>query len=261
MAESSEHLDAIRRQFTRQADAYVRMRQTTDERALAGLVALAGTAPGDRVLDVACGPGFLTMAFAAACGEAAGVDATEEWMERARAEAARRGLDNVTFRPGDAERLDLPAHSFDVVACRAAFHHFPRPERVLAEMARVVRPGGRLLVADMLASEDPAKAAHHDRLERLCDPTHVRCLPESEFRALFAAARLEVLAAPTRPLHYDVKEWIAHGGPDAATTREIVAGFEASLDVDRSGLAVRREDGALRFSHTGVAFVLAAPPR
>jgi ubiquinone/menaquinone biosynthesis C-methylase UbiE len=259
MVDSSEHLDAVRRQFTRQADAYARMRQTTDERSLGALVLISDVRPEHRVLDVACGPGFLTMSFAARCAEAVGIDATETWRERARAEATRRGLVNVTFQSGDAERLEVPNRSFDVVACRAAFHHFPRPDRVLAEMTRVVRAGGRLLIADMLASEDPAQAAYHDSIERLCDPTHARCLPESEFRALFSAAGLEVVAAPKSPLHYDVDEWIAHGGPSPETARDIVAAFEASLDVDRSGLAVRREDGRLRFSHTGAAFVLGAP--
>lgn len=259
MPSPSEHLAAVRRQFTRQGDVYARMRQTTDERSLEALVAITEVGAAARVLDVACGPGFLTMAFATRCAAAAGVDATDAWMGRARREAARRGLGNVTFRVGDAEGLDWPDGAFDVVACRAAFHHFPRPERVLAEMVRVVRPGGRLLVADMLTSEDAEQAAHHDRLERLCDPTHVRCLPDSEFRSVFARAGLALAGAFTTPLHYDVDEWIAHGGPDEATAREIVAGFEASLATDRCGLAVRREEGRLRFTHTGAAFVLDAP--
>jgi hypothetical protein len=63
----------------------------------------------------------------------------------------------------------------------------------------------------------------------------------------------------TSPLHYDVEEWIAHGGPNEETAREIVVTFEASLETDRCGLAVRREDGRLRFTHVGAAFVLDAP--
>jgi ubiquinone/menaquinone biosynthesis C-methylase UbiE len=256
MGDSREHREHVRKQFTRQADAYSAMPQTNDEARLDGLVALAGARPQHHALDVACGPGFLTMAFARRCARAEGIDATPALLERARADAARRGLGNVHFARGDAEALPFPDAGFDVVSCRAAFHHFPHPERVLGEMRRVAKPGGRLLVADMLGSEAPALAAYHDRIERLCDPTHVTALPASEFERLFAATGLEVLARPHGPMHYDVEEWMAHGGPSPEASAEIMRLLEASLAVDRCGLAVRREGGRLRFSHTTAAFVL-----
>ena len=67
MADSSEQIDKVRQQFTRQADAYIRTRQASDEAGLLGLAALSGAKAGDRALDVACGPGFLTMALASRC--------------------------------------------------------------------------------------------------------------------------------------------------------------------------------------------------
>jgi ubiquinone/menaquinone biosynthesis C-methylase UbiE len=253
------HVERIRQQFTRQAQAYAEMAQTRDEPGLRLLVALSGAKPSDRVLDVACGPGLLTLAFAEACAEVRGIDATDALLERARAEAARRGRTHVQFARGDVNHLDLGDAGFDVVSCRAAFHHFPDPARVLGEMARVTKPGGTLLVADMLGSEDPATARAHDHIERLCDPTHTRAIPRSEFHAMFAARGLAVVHEPTSPLHYDVEEWMAHGGPGAATAAEIRRLFEESLAVDHTGLAVRREDGRLRFSHQGTAFVLRKP--
>lgn len=256
MADTASHLDQIRNQFTRQAEAYMRMRQTTDEAGLRGLVMLSGIQPEQRVLDVACGPGFLTMALATQCAAAVGVDATDAFLAHARADAARRGLANIEFRQGDAERLPFDDATFDRVTCRAAFHHFPRPERVLAEMVRVMRRDGRVLIADMLGSEDPGKAGYHDRIERLCDPTHVRALPASAFAQLFSDARLHVELEPRTSLDYDVDEWIAHGGPSASDAAQIVALLEASLDIDRSGLNVRRENGKLRFSHSATGFLL-----
>jgi ubiquinone/menaquinone biosynthesis C-methylase UbiE len=256
MTDSAEHLDAIRQQFARQAEAYVRMRQTTDATALQALVMLSGAAPEHRVLDIACGPGFLTMAFAAQCASVIGLDATEQFLELARAEAAARNLHTVEFRAGDAERLGFPDESFDIVACRAAFHHFLHPERVLQEMKRVVRCDGRLLIADMLASDDSAQADYHNHVERLCDPTHVRALSQAEFDEIFRRAGLTALFRPTTQLHYDLEEWMAHGGPPADAARQIVELMEASVDVDRAGLRVRRENDRLCFSHTGVAFLL-----
>jgi SAM-dependent methyltransferase len=255
MADPNEQIDRIRAQFTRQADAYIRSRQATDAAGLLGLVLLSGAQRSHRALDVACGPGFLTMAFAERCASAVGLDATDAFLERARAEAARRGLANLSFRAGDAERLPFPDASFDVVSCRAAFHHFQRPDRVLGEMTRVLAADGRILVADLVASEDPKHAAYQDRIERLCDPTHVRALPASEFERIFEDAGLSIVARPRSTLHYSLEEWLDHGGPDELATREIIALFEASLEVDRCGLNVRREDGHLRFSHSALALV------
>jgi ubiquinone/menaquinone biosynthesis C-methylase UbiE len=256
MSDAQQHLQKIRDQFTRQADAYIRMKQTTDEEALGKLAAMTGVQPDHRVLDVACGPGFLTMAFAQRCAEAVGLDATTEFLSRATEEAVRRGLRNIQFREGDAGWLPFADRTFDVVSCRAAFHHFTRPERVLAEMRRVLKPAGRIMIADMIASGDKEKAEYHNRVERLCDPTHVRALAESEFDRMFRDAGLEVLLRPKLMLHYDLFEWMGHGGPGEAAAREIVALMEASVDTDRTGLNVRREDGKLRFSHTAVAFLV-----
>ena len=259
MSESDGHVEKIRRQFTRQAGAYSQMQQTRDEQGLRLLVALAGVSSSDRVVDVACGPGFLTMAFAEKCGHALGVDATEELLKLARREAAQRKLDNVEFVLGDANQLALPGHSFDVASCRAAFHHFPDPASVLREMRDVVRPGGKILIADMLGSTDPKKAHYHDSIERLCDPTHTRALAITEFDRLFRDAGLEVLHRPTSEIHYDVEEWLVHGGPDDEAAGEIRRLFEASLAQDLSGLNVRREDDRLKFSHNAAAFLLRTP--
>jgi len=258
VTDGPDHVARIREQFTRQADAYAGMQQTRDAAGHRGLAKLAGAAPGKRALDVACGPGLLTLALAEAGADAVGVDATEALLALAREEAARRGL-TLEFRAGDATALELPDSHFDVVTCRAAFHHFPEPARVLAEMARVAKPGATLLVADLLGSEDAAQAELHDRIERLCDPTHVRALPESAFGALFRSAGLRVLARPSGEMGYDAEEWIAHGGPSDEAAAEILRLLEGSIDGDRAGLGVHAADGRLRFRHRTVAFLLAKP--
>jgi len=256
MIDADAHLERIRVQFGKMADVYARMRQTTDERSLNALVAVSGADAGSRVLDVACGPGFLTMAFAARCRAAVGVDATEPFLAMARAEAQQRGIGNVEFRSGNAEQLPFDDGAFDWVACRAAFHHFARPERVLTEMVRVAAPRGSLLIADMLSSDDAAKAEYHNRMERLVDPSHVRALTVSEFERLVAAAGMVPRFETTVPIDIDVEEWLEHGGPDAATAAQVRALIAASLDTDRCGLNVRRENGVVRFSYTTGVFVL-----
>ena len=252
----NDHIDRIREQFTRTADVYARMRQTTDERGLEALVGLSGAGSSDRVLDVACGPGFLTMAFARKCREATGFDATDAFLRLARAEAKVRDLGNLCFEYGDAEDLPFSDASFEVVSCRAAFHHFRNPARVLGEMVRVLSPSGRILVADLLGSEDATKAQLHDRIEQLCDPTHVRALPESEMVRLFEEAGLRIARRFPSTLDYELDEWMAHGAPAKAAREEIVSLMESCLAEDRAGLGVRREGGKLHFTHQAAVFVL-----
>ncbi|HZR84082.1 MAG TPA: class I SAM-dependent methyltransferase [Candidatus Binatia bacterium] len=260
MATDREHLQRVRDQFARQADAYSSMAVVRSEKLLASIADAADVGPGDRVLDLASGPGYLTMLLATRAREVVGVDATERFVEQARAEAARRGISNVSFRMGDVEQLDVPDASFDAVTCKFAFHHFPRPANVLAEMARVARPGGTIVIADMVASEDPAKRAYQDEIERLCDPSHASALMASELERMFRERGLEVVACHRRETSYRLGDWMAHGGPSARDARRIVERMEASLDVDRSGLRVRREDdGEIAFSHQGATYVLRVP--
>ncbi len=126
-------------------------------------------------------------------------------------------------------------------------------------MCRVARPGGTLLVADMLGSEDLEKSAYRDRIETLCDPTHVRAIPESEFDGLFREQGLEVALRPHTRLDYDLESWLEHGGPSASDAEEIRRLLAASTQEDRSGLDARWEDGQLHFSHSAAAFVLRVP--
>lgn len=259
MASEREHVDIVREQFRRQADAYSQMAVVRNQKLLQSIADASGAGPGDRVLDLASGPGYLTMLLAERCREAVGVDATDRFVEQARSLATKRGIANVSFELGDVERLRYADGSFDIATCKFAFHHFPRPANVVAEMARVVRSGGTLLIADMIASEDPAKRAYQDRVERLCDPSHASAIPASEFEHMFGERGLEITAKLGRETSYTVAEWMHHGGPSEETAREIVALLEASLAPDLSGLRVRRENDELCFSHQGMTYVLRRP--
>lgn len=103
---------------------------------------------GERVLDVATGPGQPALSVAPLVGPAGrvvGIDLAERMVEVARARAKEAGLDNVEFRVMDAESLELPDASFDLVVCRFGLQIVTDPDRAIAEIRRVLKPGGRLV--------------------------------------------------------------------------------------------------------------------
>jgi ubiquinone/menaquinone biosynthesis C-methylase UbiE len=139
----------------------VRMHETVSTIAFLGrrrrvyrhLVTLSGAQSGEQVLDVGCSGGYLARLLAAAVtprGQVTGIDPSTPAITYAR----RRSPDNCSFSVGVAQRLGLPDGSFDVVTSTLAIHHIPEAERPAAfeEMYRVLRPGGRLLVADFRPS-------------------------------------------------------------------------------------------------------------
>jgi ubiquinone/menaquinone biosynthesis C-methylase UbiE len=107
-----DNLIAVQQQFRRQAEAYSTMKVVTDPRILDNIVEISEVRPDSRVLDVACGPGFVAMAFAPKCRSVLGIDATDKLVARARAETMRRGISNVAFALGNVERMPFaPASS------------------------------------------------------------------------------------------------------------------------------------------------------
>jgi len=246
-------------QFTRQAVPFSTAPSIRDEGALRLLVEASGAAAEDLVLDVACGPGLVACAFARVVRHVTGIDLTPAMLERARAVATEQGVANVTFLAGDVQPLPFPEASFSLVVSRFAFHHFREPAAVLREMTRVCRPGGRVLVADLMASPDPGKAAAFHRMEMLRDPSHARALTLEEMRALFAEAGLSPPSETFWNADIDVEGLLERSFPAADDVAVIRAMFEASVAEDALGLGTRRQRGRLVFTYRNVALVASRP--
>ena len=123
--------------------------------------------------------------------EIVGVDSSPELLAAAR----ERAPANATFVEGDATALPSAGGEFDLVGCLRVLHHVRRPELVVAELARVMRRGARLLLADQLGDVDPIRSIEYDRFERLRDPSHTRLLPDGDVRAFLEANNLVVTTA------------------------------------------------------------------
>ena len=255
---TSKHSDLILDQFTRQAVPFATAPSIKDEAALRLVVEFSGAGLDDTVLDVACGPGLIVVAFARVVKHATGIDLTPAMLERARKYATEQGVTNVTWQQGDVLPLPYPDGAFTIVSSRFAFHHFLDPLAVLVQMARVCRPGGTVIVVDSAPAPDKADA--FNRMEVVRDPSHVRALPEAEHLALFHKAGLPAPRVTHYRLEGELEALIARSFPkpgDDATLRRI---FAESLAGDTLGIQARRDpDGATRYGYPVAVLAVRRP--
>lgn len=174
----------------------------------------------ERALDAGTGAGALALALAPLVREVVGVDVVPELL----AEARRRAPANVSFAEGDACRLSFPDGTFDLAATARTLHHIARPELVVAELARVVRPGGHVLLIDQLAPVDPLAAIELDRFERVRDETHTRLLPDVDVRQLCEANGLVLRKARVEREERDLEAYLDVAGCEGEP-RERVRGL------------------------------------
>jgi SAM-dependent methyltransferase len=242
-------------QFTRQAAPFAAMPAHADADVLDLIRLAARLSPASRVLDVACGPGLVSLALAPHAAHLTGLDVTPAMLDQARELQKRRGLANLTWEHGRADALPHPDATFDAVVTRWSFHHLLDPAAALKEMVRVCRPGGRVVLADVYTSS-PEQAAEYDRLEKLRDPSHVHALVLDDFRQLVRASGLtDVTEAFSRlPLAVDDLLASSFPAPGGADEFRRAGAAEAEAGLDRSGLGFHRRDGRLFVSFPSVVF-------
>jgi ubiquinone/menaquinone biosynthesis C-methylase UbiE len=243
------HQDRILDQFTRQATPFSTANTITDANALRMIVTAGAPKPSDTVLDVACGGGIIVCAYAPEVKHATGIDMTPAMLDRARQLATEKGITNVSWDQGDVGALPYADGIFDIVVTRFSMHHFLDPLAVLREMKRVCAPDGRVVVVDMYASDDRTKALEWNRLEKLRDPSHVRCLTLPELKGLFSQAGLPAPETTHYELRDEVQNLLRRSFPNPGDDVKITAMFAASAEDDRLGIPVRRDGDKINYAY------------
>jgi ubiquinone/menaquinone biosynthesis C-methylase UbiE len=187
----------------------------------------------ERALDIGTGAGALAFALAPLVREVVGLDPVPELLELAR----ERSLPNTRFVEGDGTALPFPDGDFDLAGTHRTLHHVARPELVVAELARMTRPGGHVLVVDQLAPGDPGEAAALHEFETARDPSHARLLAEEELGELFAGNRLVPLRGRRDEESRELASYLDLAGceGDRRTHAEALAGADPRLLVESVG--------------------------
>ena len=182
----------VRASFGPNAARYTSSPGHSDASALAALVERVAPRADAHVLDIGTGAGHTALAFAPGVAHVVAFDLTLPMLVEVRRNATARGLANLALSQGAAEALPFRGAGFDVVTCRLTTHHFAALAQAVREMARVLGPGGQLVIMDTMVPEDDELDREINEIEWLRDPSHVRNCRPSEWRALVTAAGLTV---------------------------------------------------------------------
>ncbi len=218
-----------------------------DPKRVRRLVAFVKPRRSDHVLDV--GTGMLASAFAPRVESVVALS----W------ETPRRRSDNVTLVPADPHELLFPEDSFDIVVCGPSFHHLTAPRIVVKRMAHVTRPGGRVVVEDIIAAEQSVRARYQNRLERLRDRSHPGYLSLSQMIAYFEEAGLKVRSIRVHDLLREFNEWLLGGRSSPARIEHIRRLMVGAVEADLSSLQIRPVDDTILFIQQ-IASIVAEKP-
>ena len=183
--------DATRERFAKTAERVAALQDARAAELEEKVVRFVAPTGRERALDSGSGAGALAFALAPHVREVVAVDLVPELLEQGRKRAER--FPNVSFVEGDATKLPFELASFDLSGSLRTLHHIARPELAVAELARVTRLGGRVLVVDQIAPVDPLAALELNAFERARDPSHARALADIDLRHLFEANGLVLL--------------------------------------------------------------------
>lgn len=258
-----KHNEVVQQEFGRQARAF----QASPALSAAEVTESVAEALGpkvERVLDVACGPGVLLPALATRAKTVVGVDLTQKSLLLARdvdtdssVHLVRALAEQLPFRSAQPA-ASAPADAsgpFDAAVLRLALHHFVEPAAVLASLRPLLRPGGRLVVLDVLGPEDPAVAELRNALERLRDPSHTSLLSRTSMLEELRTAGFSLCGERSWSQEREFSEWARIiSEPRRMADLKLVLRALCSRG-DPSGLSLREQGEELWFTYDWGLFV------
>ncbi|MFZ5655376.1 MAG: class I SAM-dependent methyltransferase [Pseudomonadota bacterium] len=202
------HRDAVGRQFGTRAAAYLHSTVHAQGSGLAELRAAVAAREGARVLDLGCGAGHVSHQVAPLAGAVVACDLAPEMLTLVAGRAREQGLANLHPLCAAAEALPLATGSFDLALSRFSAHHWGDPARALAEIRRVLRPGGQSVLVDVISPGPALLDTHLQAVELLRDPSHVRDYSAAEWLRLIAGAGFRATRHTQDRLRLEFAAWV-----------------------------------------------------
>lgn len=222
-------------QFNAQADKYASSEVHRFGASLPVLIEYAAPTPQDVALDVATGTGNTALALAPHVAQVVGLDMAAKMMAHAQKRAAEEGRRNSIFVRGSAEDMPFPDAAFTLVTSRHAPHHFLHLDRFLAEAYRVLKPGGRLVIADQISPSAEIKP-WLDEFHTTRDPSHFTQRTVPEWRELTGAAGFSWVKDTLVPYRMDFAWWTQQSGCTPETIQKLRGQMHTLSDAHRQDI-------------------------
>lgn len=222
-------------QFNAQSDKYASSEVHRFGASLPVLIEYAAPTPQDVALDVATGTGNTALALAPHVAQVVGLDMAAKMMAHAQKRAAEEGRRNSIFVRGSAEDMPFPDGAFTLVTSRHAPHHFLHLDRFLAEAYRVLKPGGRLVIADQISPSAEIKP-WLDEFHTTRDPSHFTQRTVPEWRELTGAAGFSWVKDTLVPYRMDFDWWTQQSGCTPETIQKLRGQMHTLSDAHRQDI-------------------------
>ncbi|WJF91046.1 class I SAM-dependent methyltransferase [Paraburkholderia bonniea] len=236
-----KHHDQVADAFGATAAAYLTSQVHATGADLRTLAETIAATPGAAVLDLGCGAGHASFAVAPHAASVVAYDIAAPMLATVAAAALERGLDNIRTQQGAAEDLPFAAAAFDWVISRMSAHHWRDVAAALAQVRRVLKPGGRVLFVDIAGNDDPLLDTHLQAVEVLRDGSHIRNYHPDEWLALFAGAGFEAVVRERWRLPLEFASWVARMRTSAPRVAAIRALWAEAPDEVRHYYAVQQD--------------------
>jgi len=243
-SENTPHEKTIIEQFSKQAIPFSELPGHHDS--IEMLIEMSNIDPNGLVLDVACGPGLVACAFAKIASHVTGIDITEKMITQAKSNQQEKDLFNLSWDVGTVLPLPYESESFSVVVTRYSFHHLLEPQAVLNEMIRVCKPGGKVMVIDVVQSPD--KATAYDQLEKLRDPSHVHALTYPEMASIIDASGLSKVKTAHYKVEGELEQQLRASFPNHGDEDKIREIFKSDLELDQLGIDTHKRGNETHFA-------------
>lgn len=263
--EEMEDLSAIVQVYNRVATTGDVERKRLDDKArISDLLTFAQIPNDARVLDIGTGIGLLPLVLAEQGAlSVVGIDISPEMLELAeymRLSQPSSTNSRVSFRLAPAHALPFQDETFDAVTMRLVLNHVRRPERILREAVRVLKPGGVVIMAELLGVDNPVKRATQNTIESRRNPAHVAARGADQYFKLLTDLGLTIEARQSVNFERELEEWLAIYHTDRADATVVREMIEAGLETDATGMNVRLQSKTLVFDQRMV-YVKAMKPQ
>ncbi|MFD1415524.1 class I SAM-dependent methyltransferase [Oceanobacillus jeddahense] len=229
--------------FTKREDAYINSHTHSNPAALQKIVEWLNPSSEQTVLDIATGGGQVAKTLAPFAKQVIATDLTPSMLVNVK--NSLNETNNILLLIADAEELPFLDDSMDIATCRIAAHHFPHPEKFIQEAYRVLKPGGKCLFIDNIASEDEAEDQFLNQLEAMRDPSHERAKKISEWKKLFSKQQFTLLQEDIRIKELPFQDWLNRTVDSEEVRQQVTHFIETADEKLQKSIRLQKDENSL----------------